>query len=61
MTDMSDLQSRIEYAEYMARRDDVLARLARRQGNRAMMALWELYARQNRAEATMLRKARGEA
>ena len=52
---MSDLQSRIDYALYMARRDDVLARLARRQGNRAMMALWELYAKQRRAEADTLR------
>ena len=38
-----------EWNEWKARRCDKLARLARRQGNGAMHALWELYATQYRA------------
>lgn len=45
-----------EYERYMAKRDDVLARLARRQGNKAMQALWELYAKQRRELAAQLQE-----
>lgn len=37
-----------EWNEYKAHRSDVLARWAKRKGNPALQALWELYARQYR-------------
>jgi len=51
---------RVKYLEYMAHRDDVLARLERRKGNGAMQALWEIYAKQKRAEIKILKGARND-
>ena len=50
----NDLQSRIDWELDKAHRCDVRARLARRQGNGAMCALWEIYARQYRHTAAQL-------
>ena len=52
----NDLLARAEYEDGKARRCDVLARLARRNKNGALKALWELYAKQARDMAVQLRE-----